>query len=374
MPADPQLGTTHAGPALDVAPLEFPYVPVHQAAEAAVDPQHRVPTVQTEAHRCPGGGVHARREPADVEQGDPGGPVLHPPAGQRMGQGVENVDHLGVAVAAHHQGAVVVLGGDAVGQLAGLRDALHQRHRGDPVELHADQLRNALRCGGQDLVNGRVSQQRTHRPVEGTGHTASLHVPENGHPGVLTELFFEHLAHVFAGDGLVVRVVRALGHYHDAVAAPGRAPVLQHLAQVLLPAGVRRPLRDQHVGGIAGDGAHQGQPAAVPAHHLDHKAALVALRRRPDRVDGLHDAMQRRIGADGQVGADHVVVDRAHQTRDHQPRVSVGGLPVDRAVDEQFLDQRRPLLAQQIRPGQAAVAADHDKSVDASLEQMLDGA
>jgi len=40
----------------------------------------------------------------------------------------------------------------------------------------------------------------------------------------------------------------------------------------------------------------------------------------------------------------------------------------------QLLEQRRPLLAEQVGPGQAAVAADHDQPVDVPLDQVVGGA
>ena len=149
--------------------------------------------------------VHPRRQPADVEHGDPGRAVGRPRVRQRVGDRVEDVDHLGVAVAAHRQRGVVVLGRDPVGQLAGLGDALHQRHLGDPVVLHADQLRDAVRRGRQHLLDGRVAEHGAHRAVEGAGRAAALDVAEDGHPGVLAEPLLQHLAHVVAGDRLVAR-------------------------------------------------------------------------------------------------------------------------------------------------------------------------
>ena len=169
--------------------LQLPDVAVHQAAEAAADAEHRVATVQPEAHRGPGDGVHARSKPADVEQGDPGGAVLRlRRAGQGAGDGVEDVDHLGVAVAAHHQRGVVVPGRDPVGQLAGPGDALHQRRLGHPVVPQPDQLRDALWGGREHLLDGGVTEDGAHPPVEGAGHAAALHMPEDRHPDVPAQL------------------------------------------------------------------------------------------------------------------------------------------------------------------------------------------
>ena len=130
---------------------------------------------------------------------------------------------------------------------------------------------------------------------------------------------------------------------HDAVPPAGRPAVLQQLAEIGLPAGVGRILRDEHVVGTAGDGAHQREIAAVPAHHLDDEAALVAGRRTGDGIDGLDDAVQRRVGTDRHIRTDHVVVDRPDQTGDHQRRVPVSGGLVDRAGRQQFRDQGRTI-------------------------------
>ena len=83
VPADPELGATEAGPAVDIAPLELAHIPVDQPVQAAVDAEHRVAAVQPEPHRGRGGGVHTRRQPTDVDQGDPVGAALGPVAGQR---------------------------------------------------------------------------------------------------------------------------------------------------------------------------------------------------------------------------------------------------------------------------------------------------
>ena len=89
--------------------------------------------------------------------------------------------------------------------------------------------------------------------------------------------------------------------------------------------------------------AHQGQVAAVPAHHLDDEAALVALPR-CELIASM--ASMIRCSAESapmvMVGAEHVVVDRPDQPGDHQRRMPVGGLPVDGAVRRRA---RRPATA-----------------------------
>jgi hypothetical protein len=90
-------------------------------------------------------------------------------------------------------------------------------------------------------------------------------------------------------------------------------------------------------------------------------------------VDGIEcfgDPVQRRVGADRHVGAEHVVVDRADQPHQPEERVGGGHLGLHLAGVHQLRQQLGPLLAEQVRAGQAAVAADHDQRVDAELQQV----
>lgn len=68
---------------------------------------------------------------------------------------------------------------------------------------------------------------------------------------------------------------------------------------------------------------HQHPPVppyvpAVAAHDLENEAALVAVGGGDDGVDGLHDAVQGGVRADGHVSAAEVVVDRANHAHDVQ--------------------------------------------------------
>jgi len=90
-------------------------------------------------------------------------------------------------------------------------------------------------------------------------------------------------------------------------------------------------------------------------------------------VDGIQrfgDPVQRRVGTDRHVGAEHVVVDRADQPHQPEERVRGGHLGIDLARVHQLGQQLRPLLAEQVRAGQAAVTADHDQGVDAEVQQV----
>jgi len=179
---------------------------------------------------------------------------------------------------------------------------------------------------------------------------------------------------VVGADRVAVAVARALGDDHDRVAAAGGAARAQALAQEPLPVvHVGRALRNQHRARAGGDRAHESEVAAVAAHHLDHERALVAGGRGGDRVDRLGDAVQRRVGADRDVGARHVVVDRARQADDAEGDRLGGGLALHLAGGDQLFDERGPLLAQRRSAAQAAVAADHDQAVDTRRQEVARG-
>lgn len=90
---------------------------------------------------------------------------------------------------------------------------------------------------------------------------------------------------------------------------------------------------------------------AVTAHHLHDECALMRIRRTNDGIDGLDDAMQRRVRADGHVRAAKIVVDRADHAGDVQHAVLFALLVVDPFVVEQFVQQTAPLLTEQICAG-----------------------
>ena len=155
---------------------------------------------------------------------------------------------------------------------------------------------------------------------------------------------------------------------------PALRPARQHLAHLLFPVvDVGRALRDQRPVCAGRQRRHQGQVAGAASHHLHHEGALVAGGRAADGVDGLGDAVQRRVGADGDVGAPHVVVDGADETGNRQMRVFGNLLGRDLALLLQLLQNPRPLGPQDVRAGEAPVAADHHQPVDAELQHVAHG-
>jgi hypothetical protein len=247
----------------------------------------------------------------------------------------------------------------------------HERHAGDAVLAHADELRLALGRGAEQLEHGGVAEQRAHPAVEGARRAAALHVAEDRHAGVLAEALLEQPLDLVDRDRVAVAVARALGHHHDAVAAPALAAGVEHLADMAFPVvNLGGLLGDEDPVGAAGDGAHEGEVAAVAAHYLDHKGALVAGGGRADRVEGLGDPVEGRVGADGHVGAAEVVVDRADHADDAEEGVARGRGGVDRPLGHELGEQLGPLLAEQVGPGEAAVAADHHEPVDAVGQEV----
>ena len=89
---------------------------------------------------------------------------------------------------------------------------------------------------------------------------------------------------------------------------------------------VDRLLRDEDHVGAAGDAAHHGDPAGVPAHHLDHHDAVVRLRRRVQPVDRLGRDRDRGVEAERVVGAGEVVVDRLRHADDREAVLAVEAL------------------------------------------------
>jgi hypothetical protein len=92
-------------------------------------------------------------------------------------------------------------------------------------------------------------------------------------------------------------------------------------------------------------------------------------RRARDRVNGIGDAVQRRVGADRHVGADHVVVDRTDETHERQAAVGVGD-STPGAFRHELFKQLRPFPTQCVGAGEAPVTADHHQPVDTAVNQV----
>ena len=376
-----QLGTAVTDPALDVGPGQLVHVAVEQAGEAAVDAQHREVVVDAQAHGRTRRRVHPRGQAAGVDDGDPLGAVggrrrrarVSGRLGGRRGHGLEQLEHPAEAGPAGLDRPEVVVGGHEVLDGAGGCDLLHHRQAADAVVALGDDDRLAARIHGHHLAGGGAAQQCGHPAVVGAGAATALDVPQDGDTGGLTQLVGDDLADVVGGDAVALAVGGALGDDHHGLAAPGLAARLELGAHVLLPVLARGELGDQDVVTAPGHGRHEGQVAAVAAHDLHDEGALVGGGRRGDVVDGLQDAVEGRVGADGHVGAHQVVVDAAHQAGDHEDGMGGGRLCADITGLDELLEQGGPVLAELVGAGQGAVAPDDHEPVDAVLQEVAGG-
>ena len=241
----------------------------------------------------------------------------------------------------------------------------------DIVLPDADQLRLRPDGGCQGLLDCCVAENGTHVAIKGTGRAATLHMAQYRDTDSHTEALFQYLFHIVAGDGVALAILSPFGDDHDAVPATAFASRLQSAAHLFLPIlHVGRAFGDEDPVGAGGQGTHQGQVATMAAHDLDDKGPLMAGCGAGDGIDGLCDPMQGSVGTDGHVGAEHVIVDRAHQTDNGQLRVSICISLADLLVFYQLGQQIRPLLAEDVGSSQAAVAANHDQAVDVVLHQV----
>ena len=258
-----------------------------------------------------------------MDHGEPeaGAPGLGRPR-RGLLHGGEDAERLAEATAAQQHRPVQVLGLDALGHRVRLGHALHQRGADQLVAPDADQLGAGVGAHHQQPLDRGVAEQRGQVAVERAGRSAALHVAEDRHLGLAAQLLLQRPLHVVHGDRVAVPVVGALGDDHQVAPATVLPAGPQHRTHQLGPVvGDRRALRDEHPVRPGGQRRHEREVAAVPAHHLDHERALVAGGGAVQGVQRLDDAVQRGVGADRHVGAEHVVVDRP----DHadQPQVLV---------------------------------------------------
>jgi hypothetical protein len=114
---------------------------------------------------------------------------------------------------------------------------------------------------------------------------------------------------------------RALGHHDERVRLAALVRV-RDLGRDRF--GVARDLRNADRLRAAGDAGHQTEVAAVPAHHLDERAAPMRRRRHAQPVDRLERDVERGVEADRDVRAAEVVVDRRRGRRRRARRASTG--------------------------------------------------
>src|SRR5690606_40588983 len=93
-----------------------------------------------------------------------------------------------------------------------------------------------------------------------------------------------------------------------------------------------RDLGDQDGLRTAGQTGPQGDKAGLPAHHLHYVDPLVASGRVPDLVDPVDHRIDRRVKADGNVGAGDVVVDGGGNADGGHAHRGQGHCPAERPV------------------------------------------
>lgn len=109
----------------------------------------------------------------------------------------------------------------------------------------------------------------------------------------------------------------------------------------------------------------------MSTHDLNDEASLVRGGGIEDVVDGIADPGQRRVAADGGVGARHVVIDRSHQTNNVQRFVWLDLSFGQIALGDQFLQQAGPFGTQDVGTRQAAISSTDDQSVDPTENHVL---
>ena len=140
--------------------------------------------------------------------------------------------------------------------------------------------------------------------VHGRWCASALQVAEYGHPHVVLRILLAYALCIVHCASVL------LGYEHDAAvlalaySAPDKGCQLVDVGLVLRNDGCFRS------GGYC---TVLGEEACVPAHNLDEEDAVVARCRIPDLVDTFHNGIQRRVVANGRIGAIEVVVNRARK-------------------------------------------------------------
>ena len=159
-------------------------------------------------------------------------------------------------------------------------------------------------------------------------------MPEHRGPGLVTEALLDDfreglrdpaLAQLGVAEGIDLAVARllvgdaghlhALGDHDDAEVVAALEALLKAVDDLVESNG---DLGDQDQVRTAGQASHQGHPAGVPAHHLDHHHPVVRGGGGVEPVERLGDPAHRGVEADAVVGHREVVVHRLGDA-DHRP-------------------------------------------------------
>ena len=111
----------------------------------------------------------------------------------------------------------------------------------------------------------------------------------------------------------------------------------------------------------------------MTTHYLDDEGSLVAGGGGGEVVNGIDDAVQSRVRADGHVGSNEIVVDGTDESRDHEGGVLAGHLGAHPTRVDKFGDEIGPLGAQHVQTSERTIATNDDETIDSVLQEVLNG-
>ena len=130
---------------------------------------------------------------------------------RRRREQVVDADHRREGGSARRLGSSVVARGDEVFDRARVVHRLHERDASNTVSAYTQDDGLVLSGGVEDLLDGRVAQQRGHPTVVGRRSTAALHVAEDRHASILARALLDRVCNQLRGQLVAVAVVGALG-------------------------------------------------------------------------------------------------------------------------------------------------------------------
>src|SRR6266545_1926992 len=230
---------------------------------------------------------------------------------------------------------------------------LAEEDLGDVIQLRIDEVQLLRRLLERDRDDGVAVERRHHPParvadevgrehavasaedaIARGGRAAALDVPEHRHAALhlrprldlrreeradAAEPHVTELVQVSRyGTVLPALDLRPLRHHDDGGALPARLPG-EHILRDLIE--IHRALGDEDHVRAAGETAVEGDVAGVTSHHLAHDDAAVRLGGGVEPVDRLGRDRDRRVEAEGVVGAGQIVVDGLRDPDDLHPRL-----------------------------------------------------
>lgn len=111
----------------------------------------------------------------------------------------------------------------------------------------------------------------------------------------------------------------------------------------------------------------------MSAHDLHDEGALVRVGGADNGVDGLDDAVQRRVRPDRHVRAAEVIVYGSYHSSNVQELIFLPLVFSDLVVGQQLIKQAGPLLTEEVGSGEGTVSSNHHQVGDASGHQVVGG-